>query len=125
MGLCNYFSSPTDGVLPVLVMNTIFSMALLKNNMVRLADQVGAENPHIVAAFAANRGRGAPRPRGTGRGGAPSGRGTFFNPRGGVSRGSFSNQRSNTPVGESSSSSMAPRVAHYNGILPNTSDTQE
>ena len=47
MGLCNYFSSPADGVLPVLVMNTIFSMALLKNNMVRSGLQIVGAFPNL------------------------------------------------------------------------------
>ncbi|XP_057493079.1 probable E3 ubiquitin-protein ligase XERICO [Actinidia eriantha] len=42
MGLCNYFSSRADGVLPVLVMNTIFSMALLKNMARSVLQIVGA-----------------------------------------------------------------------------------
>lgn len=39
MGLYNYFPNPGEGVLPVLVMNTILSVALLKN-MVRSVLQV-------------------------------------------------------------------------------------
>ncbi|GFY80740.1 hypothetical protein Acr_12g0003360 [Actinidia rufa] len=65
--------------------------ALFLTTKCKVADQVGAKNPSIMVVFAANRGYGAPRPCGTGCGGVLSGRGTFFNPRGGATRGSFSN----------------------------------
>ncbi|PSS26906.1 E3 ubiquitin-protein ligase XERICO [Actinidia chinensis var. chinensis] len=42
MGLSNYFSSSAEWVLPVLVMNTIFSMALLKNMARSVLQIVGA-----------------------------------------------------------------------------------
>ncbi|GFY95654.1 hypothetical protein Acr_10g0010390 [Actinidia rufa] len=76
--------------------------ALFLTTKRKVADQVGAKSPPIMAIFVANRGCGASRPCGTGCGGAPSGRGTFFNPSGGATRGSFSNQHSIAPVGEAS-----------------------
>ncbi|KAL6283774.1 hypothetical protein ACE6H2_014703 [Prunus campanulata] len=87
-------------------------IALLLTTERILVEQVGAviESSPIVAAFATNRRRGGARPRGTGRGGAPSGCGNFSNPRGGVARGSFFNLHSNPPVGEAFSSSMPPRM---------------
>ncbi|GFY91450.1 RING/U-box superfamily protein [Actinidia rufa] len=63
MGLCNYFSSPSEWVLPVLVMNTIFSMALLKNMARSVLQIVGAfpnldeEDPSNMEAHPTTSGR--------------------------------------------------------------------
>ncbi|XP_041016095.1 probable E3 ubiquitin-protein ligase XERICO [Juglans microcarpa x Juglans regia] len=49
MGLSNFFPSVAEGVLPVLVMNTILSMALLKKMVKSVLQMVGAtRNPENV-----------------------------------------------------------------------------
>ncbi|CAL8161639.1 unnamed protein product [Prunus armeniaca] len=69
--------------------------SLLLNTERRMNDHVSSltEYALAVAAFAANRGRGGGRSRGTGRGGVLSNRGVVPNSRGGTARGSFTNQR--------------------------------
>lgn len=51
MGLSN-FPSAAEGVLPVLVMNTVFSVALLKNAVRSVLQVVGASrNPPIIEEY--------------------------------------------------------------------------
>lgn len=91
--------------------------SLLQITERRMNDRVSylTEFALAVVAFAANRGRGGGRSRGTGHGGVPSNRGTVPNSQGGTARGSFTNQRSYQQVGEASSSMNTQLVCQIYG----------
>ncbi|KAI5323438.1 hypothetical protein L3X38_032510 [Prunus dulcis] len=66
---------------------------IIMNNLGPMYEMVvsAAQYAPVVAAFAANRGHGGGRSRGTGHDGVPSNRGTIPNSQGGTARGSFTN----------------------------------